>query len=119
MVLSERMDITQIKKRLNKRIEDIQKILCVSKLVTNNSLDTKIGEVKNQIPDDSKVVTNPDKYIITQKFDKLTSEDIAERLKEAKLASKNDIVDFSKQADFDDKLTAVLALLRNSLILLN
>ena len=58
MVLSERMDITQIKKRLNKRIEDIQKILCVSKLVTNNSLDTKIGEVKNQIPDDSKVVTN-------------------------------------------------------------
>ena len=46
----------------------------ISKLVTNNALDTKTEEVENKIP-------NHD-----------VSENFAERLKQAKLASKNDMI---------------------------
>ena len=45
-----------------------------------------------------------DKYITTQEFNKLTVENFAARLKQANLASKNDIADFIKQTDFDKKL---------------
>ena len=37
-----------------------------------------------------------DKYITTQEFNKLTVENFAARLKQANLASKNDIADFIK-----------------------
>ena len=44
---------------------------------------------------------------ITQEFNKLTAECLAERLEQANLASKNDITDFVKKTKFDDKLKNV------------
>ena len=51
-----------------------------------------------------KKIIDHGKYITTQEFNKLTSEDFAARLKQAILASKNDITDFVKKTDFDKKL---------------
>ena len=39
----------------------------------------------------------------TQEFNKLTSENFTARLKQGNLGSKNDIADFVKKKDFDDK----------------
>ena len=39
---------------------------------------------------------------------KLTSEDFTARLKQANLASKNDIANFIKKTDFDESLKTVL-----------
>ena len=44
------------------------------------------------------------RYIATQEFNKLTSGIFAARLAKVNLASKTDIANFVKQADFDDKL---------------
>ena len=52
---------------------------------------TKINEIEKKITDH-----DDDKYITTQKFDKLTSEKFAVRLAQANLASKNDIVALKK-----------------------
>ena len=54
------------------------------------ALNTKISKVENNIPDRSK-------YITTQEFNKITSEDFAARLKQVNLVNK---------ADFDNKLTS-------------
>ena len=61
-----------------------------SNLVTTTVLNTKISEVENKIPNNSK-------YIATQKFNKLSAENLAARLKQADLVNKN---------DFDNKLTS-------------
>ena len=45
-----------------------------------------------------------DKYIATQEFNKLTSENFAARLAQANFSSKNDIAASVKRTDFDDKL---------------
>ena len=45
-----------------------------------------------------------DKYITTPVFKKLMKEHFTERLKQGNLASKNDIADFEKRIDFDEKL---------------
>ena len=58
--------------------------------MTTTILNTKISEVENKIPDDSK-------YITTQKFNKLTAENFAARLKQA---------DSLNKTDFDNKLTS-------------
>ena len=52
--------------------------------------NTKISEVQNKIPDDSK-------YITTQEFYKLTAENFAAKLNPADLMNKT---------DFDNKLTS-------------
>ena len=79
-------------------MEDVEnKIPDVSKLVTNSALNKNIGEVENKI-------LNHDIYITTQEFTKLTSENFAARLKQVNLATKNQIADFVKQKDFDNKL---------------
>ena len=44
-----------------------------------------------------------DKYITTQEFNKLTSENFTARLKQANLGSKNDIANFVKKTDFENK----------------
>ena len=44
------------------------------------------------------------KYITTQRFNKLTVENFEARLAQAKLATKADIADFVKKTDFGDKL---------------
>ena len=53
-------------------------------------LNTKISEVKNEIPDNSK-------YITTQEYNKLTAESFEARLKQANLMNK---------IDFDNKITS-------------
>ena len=57
--------------------------------------DTKIGEIEKIILDH-----NYDKYIFTQEFNKLTSENFTARLKQANLASSNDIADIAKRNRF-------------------
>ena len=59
-------------------------------LVTRTVLNTKISEVENKIPDNSK-------YVTTDDFNKLTTEDFAARLKQA---------DSVNKTDFDDELTS-------------
>ena len=44
-------------------------------------------------------------YFNTKEFNKLTSENFASTFAQANLASKNDIANFVKKTDFDDKLT--------------
>ena len=44
-----------------------------------------------------------DKYITTQEFNKLTSENFASRLWQANLPIKNDIAASVKKTDFDDQ----------------
>ena len=60
---------------------------------------SKVNEIEKKITD-----RNPNKYITTQAFIKLTAENFTARLKQANLARKNDIADFVKKMDFDDKL---------------
>ena len=70
-----------------------------SNLAKKTDFNTKINEVEKKITD-----YDYDKYITTQVFNKLTSENFAARLAQANLASKNDVADFIKMTDFSDKL---------------
>ena len=64
---------------LNTKISDVEnKISNTSNLVATTVLNTKINEVENKIPDNCK-------YITTQEFIKLTTENFAVRLKQADL----------------------------------
>ena len=67
-----------------------KKIPNTSNFVTTTVLNTKISEVENKIPDNSK-------YITTQQCDKLTAESLAARLKQA---------DSVNKTNFDNKLTS-------------
>ena len=53
---------------------------------------------------ENEITTDHDKYITTQEFNKSTSETFTVRFTEANLASKNDIANFVKKTDFDEKL---------------
>ena len=79
------------------------KIPNVSNLVKKTDYNTKISKIENKIATDH----NHDKYITTQEFNKLTSESFTVRLKQANLASKNDIANFVSKTDFDNKLKDV------------
>ena len=59
-------------------------------LVTKTVLNTKISEVENKIPDNSK-------YVTTDDFNKLTAEGFAAKLKQA---------DSVNKTDFDNELTS-------------
>lgn len=59
----------------------------------------KLQKLKKKIP-------NHDVFINTQGFNKLTPENLTEKLKQAKLAKKND--DFVKQTDFDINLKTLI-----------
>ena len=61
--------------------------------------NTKISEIEKKITDHDHY-----KYITTPKIYKLTAENLAARLAQADLASKNNIANFVKKTDFDDKL---------------
>ena len=63
-----------------------------SNVVKNTDRNIKISENINKILDH-----DHDKYII-QKFSKLIREDFAAKPKDAKLATKNDIIDLIKKA---------------------
>ena len=58
--------------------------------MTTTVLNTKVSEVENKIPNNSK-------YITTQKLNNLTAENFEARLKQADLVNKT---------DFDNKLTS-------------
>ena len=85
-------------------------------LATTAALNAKINEVKNKIPNITKLVTTtsltavenkkPDHsiYITTPEFIKSTAENFSTRLAQANLASKNDVTNFEKRTDFDNKL---------------
>ena len=79
------------------------KIPNVSNLVNKTDYNTKISEIENKITTDH----DHDKYITTQVFNKLTSENFTARLKQADLGSKSDIANFVKETDFDNKLKNV------------
>ena len=58
--------------------------------------NTKISEIEIKIAIDH----DHDKYIVTQEFNRLTSEKFTARLKQANLASKSDIANFIKKTNF-------------------
>ena len=70
-----------------------------SNLVKETDYNTKINETENKINDHDHT-----KYITIQEFNELTSENFTTILAQGNLASKNDIANFVKKADFDDKL---------------
>ena len=59
----------------------------------------KISEIENKTATDH----DHDKYITTQKINKLISENFTAKLKQANLASKNDIVNFVNRTYFNNK----------------
>ena len=71
----------------------------VSNLTKKTDYNKKINEIEKKI-------TNHDhsnKYITTQKFNKLTAQNLVARLSRGN-SSKNDIANFVKKTDFDNKL---------------
>ena len=84
---------------LVKKVKNNISTVNTSTLVKKTDYNTKINETEN------KITNNHDKYITTQEFNKLTSDNVATRLKQVKLASKNDIFDITvKKTDFYEKL---------------
>ena len=77
------------------------KIPSASNLVKKIDYNTKISEIEN------KTTTDHDKYITNQEFNRLTMENFTARLKQANLASKNDIANSIKRVDFNEKLKTV------------
>ena len=78
---------------LDTKVSEVEnKLPNTSNLVSKNVLNTKISEVENKIP-------NHDKYITTPKFNELTAESFATRLKQADLVNKT---------DFDNKLINII-----------
>ena len=78
------------------------KIPNVSNLVKKTNYNTKINEAEKKITDHG----HSNKYITTQEFNKLTSENFAARLKQAKLESKSDIPNLVNKTGFDNKLVS-------------
>ena len=76
------------------------KISSVNNLVTD--YNTKINEIEKNTDHDH------DKYITTLEFNKLTSENIASRLKQKNVASLSDIANFVNKTDFDKKKKKML-----------
>ena len=74
----------------------LKKICDVSNLIKKQA----ISEAENKITTDH----DHDRFIIAQKLNKLTSENVNAKLAKANLASKNDNANFVNKTDFDDKL---------------
>ena len=66
-------------------------------LLTATILNTKLSEVENKIPDNSK-------YVSTQEFNMLTAENFAARLKQADLVNKTDFD--NKKTSFNRRITS-------------
>ena len=66
-----------------------------SNLVKKADYDVKINEIEKKILD-----RDHNKYITTQEFNKLTSENFAVRFQQAKLATKAKAADFAKRDRF-------------------
>ena len=72
-------------------------------LIKKKQKKTKISEIENKITTDH----DHDKHITTQEGNRLTSENFIARLKQANLASKNDIANFVNKTNFNEKLKTV------------
>ena len=72
-----------------------------------NDYETKINKIEKITDHDNA------QYITTSEF-KLTLENFASRLAQARLVSKNDIANFVKKTDFDNKLKKVNKTKKNS-----
>ena len=83
---------------LLKKVNDIS-TTNTSNLVKITDYNTKMGEIENKIN-----AHDYAKYLTSQEFDKLTADTFTTRLKEENSASKNDIANFVKKRDFDEKL---------------
>ena len=81
----------------------MRKIPSICNLVKKTDCNTKISEVENKITSDH----DHDNYIITKEFNRLTSENFTARLKQEKLASNNDIANFVKKINFNEKLKTI------------
>ena len=68
-------------------------------LVKKTDYNRKINEIDKKTTDH-----DHDKYITTQEFNELTSENVDARLVQAKLTGKNYIADFAKKKHFNDNL---------------
>ena len=68
-----------------------------------NDYNSKISEIGNKVTTDY----DHDKYIPTQEFNKLTSENFNAILAQAKLASISEIASLGKKLDFNEKLKNV------------
>ena len=82
--------------------ELVKKVNNINTSNTSNlvkKLQKRFNEIEKKITDHDHA-----KYITTQEFNKLTSENFAARLAQANLSSKNDIAKFVKKTDVDDKL---------------
>ena len=86
--------------------ELVKKFNAIQTNDTSNLVKKKLTKTKT-IDQIEKKIPNHDKYITTQKLCKLTSENFAARLNQVDLASKNDIVNFVKKIDFDEKLKKI------------
>ena len=84
--------------QLKKLVILIVLVISTSNLVKKVDYNTKINEIEKKIADHYH-----DKYITTQEFIKLTSENFAATLAQANLTSKNYVADFVKKTDFDGK----------------
>ena len=69
------------------------KIPNVSNLIKKTEYNTKISETENKITTDH----DHDKYMITQKFNNLTSENFTARLKQENLACNSNIANFPQK----------------------
>ena len=94
----------------NAKIKDIEdKIPNITNLCTNTTLNAKINEVKNKTPSitnsatTTALTTVENKVPDHSKLNMVTAENFTARLKQ-KLATKEDIANFVKKADFDNKL---------------
>ena len=68
-----------------------------------NDYNSKISEIGNKVTTDH----DHDKYIPTQEFNKLTSENFNAILAQAKLGSISEIASLGKKLDFNEKLKNV------------
>ena len=91
MKLLERLNIMNQLKKVNNINNGISNLV--------KKTDTKINKIEKKITDH-----NHDKQFTTQEFNKLTLENFAARLAQANLESKNDIANFVRKTDFDNKL---------------
>ena len=103
----------------NTKIDEVKsEILSITNLATTTALNATINEVKNKITNitnlattnaftdiENKITTDHyhDKYITTQEFNKLTSENFTARLAQGNLTNESDIANFIKKADLNKK----------------
>ena len=84
-------------KLLKKSVYDefVKKVNAIQAIDTSDLV--KKADNNTRIEDIEKKIINHDKYITKNEFNKLTKKNFIERLKQANLASKNDIADFVKK----------------------